>query len=155
MLKKQQKEVIFSYPQREKEEKRQAEIKRKQENKLLAEKEMEELSKKTSNKLNVPTRRQIQEAQEDETEKILQKYLNEINPKQEDIEIDPEMDGINPNRQKAIEEEKVRESGGEVIDVTGLDQALEGLSTDDVDRHPEKRMKAVKYFKESGLERVS
>ncbi len=129
--------------QKEKEEKRQAELKRKQENKLLAEKEMEELSKKTSYKLNVPTRRQIQQAQQDEEEKILEKYLSQTQPNQEDIELDPELDGVNINRQRAIEEEKTREIGRDIVDVTGVDEALNNLTVEEIDLHPEKRVKAV------------
>ena len=129
--------------QKEKEEKRQAELKRKQENKLLVEKEMEELTKKTSNKLNVPTRRQIQQAQEDEEEKILERYLSQTQPKQEDIELDPELDGVNINIQRAIEEEKIREKGRDIVDVTGVDEALNNLTVEEIDLHPEKRVKAV------------
>ena len=116
---------------------------------------MEELSKKTNNKLNVPTRRQIQQAHEEEEEKILQRYLNETQPKQEDIELDPELDGVNINRLKAIEEEKTREKGREIVDVTGIDDALNNLTVDEIDLHPEKRVKAVNIFIKIGLESFS
>jgi len=104
---------------------------------------MEELSKKTSYKLNVPTRRQIQQAQQDEEEKILEKYLSQTQPNQEDIELDPELDGVNINRQRAIEEEKTREKGRDIVDVTGVDEALNNLTVEEIDLHPEKRVKAV------------
>ena len=104
---------------------------------------MEELTKKTNNKLNVPTRRQIQEFQDDDADKALEKYLNEVSPKQDEIELDPELDGVNINRQKALEEQKIREEGGDVVDVTGLDDALNVMTVDEIDLHPEKRVKAV------------
>ena len=107
---------------------------------------MEELSNgKPSGKLNVPTRRQIAEAQEDDADRILQKYFEENELKQDDVELDPRFDGVNINRQKAIEESKLLEEGGKLVDVTGVDEALKTLSVDEIDLHPEKRVKAVNF----------
>ena len=119
-------------------------MKKKIENKLIVEKEIEELTKgKASTKLNAPTRKQIQEIQDDETDKILEKYLKETADELQEIELDPKFDGVNINRQKAIEEEKIIETGKKIVDVTGVGEALENLTNEEVDLHPEKRVKAV------------
>ena len=98
---------------------------------------------KASTKLNAPTRKQIQEIQDDETDKILEKYLKETADELQEIELDPKFDGVNINRQKAIEEEKIIETGKKIVDVTGVGEALENLTNEEVDLHPEKRVKAV------------
>jgi hypothetical protein len=54
-------------------------------------------------------------------------------------EIDTEKEFINPNYQNNV----VNEDGVEVINITGVNQALEELDIVDYDKHPEKRMRAA------------
>jgi len=54
-------------------------------------------------------------------------------------EIDTEKEFINPNYQNNV----INENGVEVLNITGVNQALEELEILDYDKHPEKRMRAA------------
>ncbi len=90
----------------------------------------------TQNK--APTRREIQEHKERTLKRLLEQNKDQ---KKEDIEeIDVEKEFVNPNFNQ---NEKYNEKGQEIIDVTGVDEALTELSLTEIDKHPEKRLKAA------------
>jgi hypothetical protein len=125
--------------EKEKEKKKQDAIKRKQENKELAEKEMEELEKGKVKENKAPTRREIQEHKERTLKKLLEDKA-EKEEKNEIDEIDVEKEFVNENYGKL---NQVTTGGKEVVDLTGVDDALNELSVTDYDKHPEKRMRAA------------
>ncbi len=88
-----------------------------------------------------PTRGEIEEHKQ----RTLQRLLDEKQKEEEekDIvhqeEIDPDKEFINPNFQN----DNLVAKGVDVIDATGLEDALQGLDLIDIDKHPEKRMRAA------------
>ena len=123
---------------KEKEQKRLEILKRKQENKELVEKEMEELLKtKTKDVVKAPTRAEIQEHKEKEIKKIVEKNKEQTKEITDEIDIDKVF--INENYKNAI----MSESGVEVIDASGVDDTLDELTAVEYDKHPEKRMRAA------------
>lgn len=57
----------------------------------------------------------------------------------ESEEIDTEKEFVNPNYSNNV----ITENGVEVINITGVNQALDELEIVDYDKHPEKRMRAA------------
>lgn len=110
-------------------EKKEAEQKRKLEKKELYEKEMKELGKGEK----PPKITQY------EAEKIKQQVIKETIKKAEP----PKDEWLqeNVNRLKAAEEAKLAAEGVKLVSATGLAEAVEALTIDDPDRHPERRMK--------------
>lgn len=90
-----------------------------------------------------PTRREIQEHKERTLKRLLEQ--NKDQKEEETEQIDVEKEFVNPNY---IQKEKFNEKGQEIIDVTGVDEALSELSLTELDKHPEKRLKAAwnSYF---------
>lgn len=98
--------------------------------------EKEILEKGNKYKLQAPTRRQIQEFEEKRIQDLLkQKEKEEKNPIDE-IDVDKEF--VNENYGKL---EKKTESGINIIEASGIDNALSEIKLEDYDKHPEKRMK--------------
>ena len=150
---------------KEKEIKRLEAIKRKQENKELAEKEMNEIIKskfffynffdfiflkiqfqnlldKVSEK-KAPTRGEIEEYKLKVVEKYMEKAKLDDNIIQP-INIDLNQEFVNENYGKL---ENKTSQGVEIVDVSGVNEALEQLTFSEFDKHPEKRMRAViKYI---------
>jgi len=56
------------------------------------------------------------------------------------IDIDTDKEFINENYAKM---ENKTQGGHDIIDISGVNEALEVLSVNDSDKHPEKRMAAV------------
>jgi hypothetical protein len=103
--------------------------------------ELEKASKKLlipENKDKAPTRRDIEEHKERTLKKLLQQKMEEEKEIVEDIDVEKEF--INPNLNKL---NQVTEEGVEVINVTGVEDALTELSLTEIDKHPEKRMRAA------------
>ena len=70
--------------------------------------------------------------------RLLEQHLEkEIEPAEE---IDLEKEFVNPNYNKL---NPVNDNGIEVIDVTGTEEALNELTMNDIDKHPEKRMRSA------------
>ena len=59
------------------------------------------------------------------------------------IDIDVDKEFVNENYPKM---ENKTSGGHDIIDISGVDEALEVLTFTESDKHPEKRMAAVKYF---------
>ena len=95
---------------------------------------------KTKNQVSGPTRRQIQQYEEERIQKLLkekekQEDLKDHNPN-DDIDVEKEF--VNENYGKL---EKKTDKGVDIIEASGLDSALQEMSLEDYDRHPEKRMR--------------
>jgi hypothetical protein len=91
-------------------------------------------------KLKPPTKREI----EDHMERTFKKLQESIKVKEVVVEeIDTEKPFVNENYIKMEQTTKFTEKGIDVIDVTGLDSALNELNVSENDKHPEKRMKAA------------
>jgi hypothetical protein len=71
---------------------------------------------------------------EQNTEKEKEIYINPAD------EIDVENEFVNENLNKL---NKKTSTGVDVIDISGVDNAIDQLTIMDEDKHPEKRMKAV------------
>ncbi len=69
---------------------------------------------------------------------MLQEKKEEEKETVEEIDMDKEF--VNPNYNKI---DQITEDGVEVIDVTGVEDALTELSLNEIDKHPEKRMRAA------------
>ena len=124
--------------EREKEEKQREKQKLKEE---LKKEEEEALGKnKTKNQVSWPTLKQIQQYEEERIQKLLkerekQEDLKDHNPN-DDIDVEKEF--VNENYGKL---EKKTDKGIDIIEASGLDSALQEMSLEDYDRHPEKRMR--------------
>ena len=131
--------------EKEKEEK----IREKQRLKEELKKEEEEiLSKKKKNApVSGPTRKQIQQYEEERIQKLLKDKEKEEDEKDKNPndDIDVEKEFVNENYGKL---EKKTDKGIDIIEATGLDSALEEMKLEDYDRHPEKRMRQAwnEYF---------
>ena len=107
----------------------------------LKKEEEEALGKnKTKNQVSGPTRKQIQQYEEERIQKLLkerekQEDLKDHNPN-DDIDVEKEF--VNENYGKL---EKKTDKGVDIIEASGLDSALQEMSLEDYDRHPEKRMR--------------
>ena len=123
--------------EREKEEK----LKEKQRLKEELKKEEEEtLAKKKKMQVSGPTKKQIQQFEEERIKKILeekdkQEELKNHNPN-DDIDVEKEF--VNENYGKL---ENKTDKGIDIIEATGIDSALKEISLEEYDRHPEKRMR--------------
>lgn len=144
-----------------KEEKKQAELARKEENRALYEQEMESL--KSSIRPSVisenkgATKGKITQAEiERERQKALMatllKNVNKNSGNEENFEQEIE-ENINHILRQQEEEDKERYD--QVINVNNIDEALDKMEISAADRHPEKRVKAVfPLLRVKGLSRL-
>ena len=131
--------------EKEKEEKQREKQRLKEE---LKKEEEEALGKnKKNDRVSGPTRKQIQQYEEERIQKLLKEKekeedLKDHNPT-DDIDIEKEF--VNENFGKL---EKKTDKGIDIIEATGIDSALEEMKLEDYDRHPEKRMRQAwnEYF---------
>ncbi len=77
-------------------------------------------------------------------ERTLKKLQESIKVQEEEVEeIDTDKPFVNENYAQIQQNSRFSEKGIGVIDVTGLDSALNELELSEYDKHPEKRMKAA------------
>ena len=132
--------------EREKEEKQREKQRLKEE---LKKEEEEALAKKkkNANQTSGPTRKQIQQYEEERIQKLLKEREKQEDEKDHNPndDIDVEKEYVNENYGKL---EKKTEKGVGIIEATGLESALQEMSMEDYDRHPEKRMRQAwnEYF---------
>jgi len=140
------KQVLKKLERKQKaQEKKEAEAKKRQEKKELEEKELAELTK--GDKPQKITRSEAERIKDKVLKEAMQKAepAKKPHPKktteggdsEDDLEPIPE----NVNKIRAAEEEKLKAAGVQVVSATGLADAVNVLSIEDPDRHPEKRMK--------------
>ena len=122
--------------EKEKEEKQKEKQRLKEE---LKKEEEETLAKKKKNQVSAPTRKQIQEYEEERIKKLLkekeedkEKNKNEY----EDLNMDEEF--VNENYKKL---KNKTEGGVDIIEASGVESALQEISLEEYDKHPEKRMR--------------
>jgi hypothetical protein len=84
-----------------------------------------------------PTRKEIEIHKERTIQILLDK--NQAENVVETEEIDTEKEFVNPNYQNNL----VTDNGVEIINISGVNEALEELELVDYDKHPEKRMRAA------------
>ena len=124
--------------EKEKEEKQREKQRLKEE---LKKEEEEALGKnKKNDRVSGPTRKQIQQYEEERIQKLLKEKekeedLKDHNPN-DDIDVEKEF--VNENYAKL---EKKTDKGVDIIEATGIDAALEEMKLEDYDKHPEKRMR--------------
>ena len=124
--------------EKEKEEKQREKQRLKEE---LKKEEEEALGKnKKNDRVSGPTRKQIQQYEEERIQKLLKEKekeedLKDHNPN-DDIDVEKEF--VNENYAKL---EKKTDKGVDIIEATGIDSALEEMKLEDYDKHPEKRMR--------------
>ena len=125
--------------EREKEEKQREKQRLKEE---LKKEEEEALNskKKSKNQVSAPTRKQIQQYEEERIQKLLKEKEHKEDEKDHNPndDIDVEKEFVNENYGKL---EKKTDQGVDIIEATGLDSALQEMNLEDYDRHPEKRMR--------------
>lgn len=88
-----------------------------------------------------PTRGEIEEYKLKALEKLVKQYEKETSKVEEQINIDVEKEFVNENYGKLNAK---TDTGVDIIDVSGVNDALEQLNVAEYDKHPEKRMRAVK-----------
>jgi hypothetical protein len=76
-------------------------------------------------------------------EKLVKQYDMEGYKVEETVKIDVDKEFVNENYGKLNEKTS---GGAEIIDISGVDDALEQLNFAEYDKHPEKRMRAVLIF---------
>ena len=124
--------------EKEKEEKQREKQRLKEE---LKKEEEEALGKnKKNDRVSGPTRKQIQQYEEERIQKLLKEKekeedLKDHNPNDD---IDVEQEFVNENYAKL---EKKTDKGVDIIEATGIDSVLEEMKLEDYDKHPEKRMR--------------
>lgn len=96
--------------------------------------------KKPEKKL--PTKSEIEAHKFREMQKFMMmgKVDDKIEPQ---IDIDTEKEFVNENYAKM---ENKTSGGHDIIDISGVNEALEVLNVSEMEKHPEKRMAAVNYF---------
>ncbi len=73
-------------------------------------------------------------------EKLVKQFEKETSNVVEQIKIDVDKEFVNENYGKINAKTS---TGADIIDVSGVNDALEHLNVSEYDKHPEKRMKAV------------
>ncbi len=123
--------------EKEKQEKQKEKQRLKEE---LKKEEEETLAKKKKNQVSGPTKRQIQEYEEERINKLLKEKEEEEKEKTKDQHEDLNMDEefVNENYAKL---NKKTEKGIGIIEATGIESALQEISLEEYDKHPEKRMR--------------
>ena len=124
--------------EKEKEEKQREKQRLKEE---LKKEEEEALGKnKKNDRVSGPTRKQIQQYEEERIKKLLKEKEKEEDEKDHNPndDIDVEKEFVNENYGKL---EKKTDKGIDIIEATGIDSALEEMKLEDYDKHPEKRMR--------------
>ena len=122
--------------EREKEEKQKEKQRLKEE---LKKEEEETLAKKKKNQVSGPTKRQIQEYEEERIKKLMKEKEEEKEKENDpikDLNMDEEF--INENYNKL---NKKTDSGVGIIEASGIESALQEISLEEYDKHPEKRMR--------------
>ena len=123
--------------EKEKEEKQREKQRLKEE---LKKEEEETLAKKKKNQVSAPTRKQIQEYEEERIKKLLKEKEEEDKEKNkneyEDLNMDEEF--VNENYKKL---KNKTEGGVDIIEASGVESALQEISLEEYDKHPEKRMR--------------
>ena len=123
--------------EKEKEEKQKEKQRLKEE---LKKEEEETLAKKKKNQVSAPTRKQIQEYEEERIKKLLKEKEEEDKEKNkneyEDLNMDEEF--VNENYKKL---KNKTEGGVDIIEASGVESALQEISLEEYDKHPEKRMR--------------
>ena len=124
--------------EREKEEKQREKQRLKEE--LKKEEEETLAKKKKNNQVSGPTIKQIQQYEEERVKKLLKEKEKEEDEKDHNPndDIDVEKEYVNENYGKL---EKKTDKGVDIIEATGLDSALQEISLEEYDKHPEKRMR--------------
>ena len=106
----------------------------------LKKEEEEALAKKKKNQVSAPTRKQIQQYEEERVKKLLKEKEEEEKEKNkdpiEDLNMDEEF--VNDNYAKL---NKKTDQGVDIIEASGLESALQEISLEEYDKHPEKRMR--------------
>jgi hypothetical protein len=94
--------------------------------------------------MKAPTRGEIEEHKERTIKKLLLQKEEEEKEVTEEIDVDKEF--VNPNIIKTK-----TDTGLDIIDVTGVSDALTELELNEYDKHPEKRMRAAwnAYFEKN------
>jgi len=123
--------------EKEKQEKQKEKQRLKEE---LKKEEEEALAKKKKNQVSGPTKRQIQEYEEERINKLLKEKEEEEKEKNKDQHEDLNMDEefVNDNYAKL---NKKTDKGIGIIEATGIESALQEISLEEYDKHPEKRMR--------------
>ena len=133
---------------------KQAEKKRKQQEKEAKQREKQKLkedlkkeeeetlkkNKKANLQTSAPTRKQIQQYEEERIAELLKQKQEEEDLKDHNPtdDIDTEKEFVNENYGKL---NKKTDKGVDIIEASGVDSALQEMSLDEFDRHPEKRMR--------------
>ena len=123
--------------EKEKEEKQKEKQRLKEE---LKKEEEEILSKKKTNQVSAPTRKQIQEYEQERIEQLKKEKEEEEKKKTQTEEINLDEEFVNENYNKL---NKKTESGIGIIEASGIENALQEISLEEYDKHPEKRMRAA------------
>lgn len=90
------------------------------------------------NENKAPTRREIEDHKERTLKKLLQQHA-EKNKEEEPEVIDTDKEFVNPN----FINNQINERGIEIVEASGLEDALSELTMNEFDKHPEKRMRAA------------
>ena len=98
------------------------------------------LSKKKTNQVSAPTRKQIQQYEEERIEQLKKEKEKEEKEQNQNEEINMDQEFINENYNKL---NKKTESGVGIIEASGIESALQEISLEEYDKHPEKRMRAA------------
>ena len=123
--------------EREKEEKQKEKQRLKEE---LKKEEEETLAKKKKNQVSGPTRKQIKEYEEERVNKLIKEKEEEEKEKNKDEieDLNMEEEFVNENYNKL---NKKTDKGIDIIEATGIESALQEISLEEYDKHPEKRMR--------------
>ncbi len=70
----------------------------------------------------------------------MKQYDKETSKVEDTIKIDVDKEFVNENYGKL---NPVTSSGAQIIDISGVNEALEQLNFNEYDKHPEKKMRAV------------
>ena len=123
--------------EKEKEEKQREKQRLKEE---LKKEEEETLAKKKRNQVSGPTRKQIKQYEEERINKLLKEKEEDEKEKNKDQyeELDMDKEFVNENYAKL---NKKTDQGVDIIEASGLESALQEISLEEYDKHPEKRMR--------------
>ena len=127
---------------RRKEKEKEEKLKEKQRLKEELKKEEEEAlnKKKKNNQISAPTRKQIQQYEEERIQKLLKEKdeQEKMQNKNEYDDLDMNQEFVNENYNKL---NKKTAEGIDIIEASGVESALQEISLEEYDKHPEKRMR--------------
>lgn len=122
-------------------EKKAKEKERKEENKRLADEEVERLSKKTKETTTTKmTRAQIESARLAAINSMQAQIKKELEMQEKELD-DKVNEDINPNHIARDEKIRLAQKGTDLLQATGIDQAVNLLEEEKVFKHPEKKVK--------------